>query len=152
MAESFVITRGYCHTINISDNDLIGRIALLRLVENIDAPSWLVRCVWDIVPPATLMFIREFLNSSDIFLRELDLLEVLCDPGWRHRLGNDGVTTDLAPSQDHLRWGSSLLFRDGFDFGACDEQWDVEEVVAECGVGGNVDVLLFSVLDEFLAG
>jgi len=135
-----------------SYDDPVGRIALLRLIENIDAPSWLVRRVWDIVPPAPLMLIRELLNSSDVFLGEFNLLEVLGDPGWRHRLGNDGVTADLTPSQDDLRWASPLLFCNGFDFGACDEKWDVEEVVAECGVGRDVDVLLLGILDELLAG
>jgi hypothetical protein len=133
-------------------DDLVGCLSFLRLIEDIDAPSWLIRSERNIIPSATLVLIRELLNSSDIFLRKLNLLEVLRNPGRRNRLGNDRVTTDLAPSQDHLRWGGSLLFRDGLDFGTRDEQRDVEEVVAECGIGGDVDILLFGILDELLAG
>lgn len=61
------------------------------------------------------------------------------------------MTADLAPGKDDLSRCSSLLLGDGLDLGTCDEERDVEEVVAEGGVGGDVDVLLLGVGDELLA-
>lgn len=62
------------------------------------------------------------------------------------------MTTDLAPSEDNLSRGGALPLCNCFDFWTRDEERDVKEVVAECRVRCDMDVLLFSVIDEFLAG
>lgn len=98
------------------------------------------------------MLVREFLDRLDIFIVELNLLEVLRDTGSRYRLGDDGVATDLAPGQDDLSGSSPLLLSDGLDLWSCDEKRDVEEVVAKGRVGGDVNVLLLGVGDELVAG
>ena len=98
------------------------------------------------------MLIGEFLNSSNVLLIQLNLLEVLRNPRWRDRLGDDRVATDLAPSQNDLRRRSALLLSNSLDLWARDEEWDVEEVVAKGRVGGDVNVLLLRVGDELLAG
>ena len=132
------------------DDALVGGLLLLRLVEDVDAPARLVRGVRNIVPPAALVLVGEFLDRLDVFLIKLDLLEVLGNTGRRHRLGNDGVTANLAPSQNDLSRGGALLLSDGLDLRTCDQQGNVEEVVAKGRVGGDVDVLLLGVGDEFI--
>jgi hypothetical protein len=134
------------------DENLVGRLLLLRLIEDVNAPSWLVGRERNIISPPPLMLIRELLNRRNVFLRQLNLLEVLRNPRWRNRLGNDGMATDLAPSQDDLCRCSALLLSDSLDFGTRDEQRNVEEVVAKRGVGGDVDVLLLGILNQLLAG
>jgi hypothetical protein len=62
------------------------------------------------------------------------------------------VISNLRPSKDNLSGSAALLLGDGLDLWTRDEQRDVEEVVAEGGVGGDVDVLLLGVGDELLAG
>ena len=131
--------------------NLVRRFLLLRLVEDVDAPAGFVRSVRHIVPPATLMLIRELLDSSDIIFAKFDLLEVLCNPGGGNRLGDDRVTADLAPGQNDLSGCSALILGYGLDLRTCDEERDVKEVVAEGRVGGDVDVLLLGVGDELLA-
>lgn len=111
--------------------NLVRRLLLLRLVEDVDAPARLVGGVRHVVPSPTLMLIRELLDSGDIFFAEFDFLEVLCNPGRCDRLGDDRVTADLTPGQNDLSWCSALLFGDSLDLGTCDEERDVEEVVAE---------------------
>lgn len=63
------------------ENNLVRRLLLLGLVEDVDTPARLVSGVWYIVPPATLVLVRELLNGRNIILVKLDLLEVFCDPG-----------------------------------------------------------------------
>lgn len=133
-------------------DDLVGRLLLLWLIEDVDAPSRLVRRVGNIVPSPSLVLIRELGNRLDVFVVQLDLLEVLSNARRSNRLGNDRVAADLRPCQDDLRGCGALLLRNCFDLRAVDEQWDVEEVVAKGGVGGDVDVLLLGVSDELLAG
>ena len=98
------------------------------------------------------MLIRELLDSRNILLGELNLLEVLCNSGRSDRFGNDGVTTNLAPGQDNLSWRSALLLGDSLNFRTCDEKRNVEEVVAKGRVGSDVNVLLLGVSNELLAG
>ena len=136
---------------NHLDDALVGSFLFLRLIEDVDAPARLVRSVRNIVPPSALMLIREVLNRLDIFLIKLDLLEVLGNASRRHRFGNHRVAANLAPSQDNLSGGGTLLLSDGLDFRACDQQGNVEEVVAERRVGGDVDVLLLGIGDELVA-
>lgn len=142
----FLILSNY----NLQHN-LVGRFLLLRLIEDIDAPAGLVRRVRHIVTSPALVLIRELLDRRNLLLGEFNLLEVLGNSGWGDGLGNDGVATNLTPSQDNLCRGGTLLLSDGLDFRACNEERDVEEVVAEGGVGGDVDVLLLGVGDELLA-
>lgn len=134
------------------EDDLVGRFLLLRLIEDVDAPARLVRGVRHIVPPATLVLVRKLLNRSNLLLAELNLLEVLRNPRRCDRLRDDRVSTDLAPGKDDLSGCDTLLLGNSLDLRACDEERDVEEVVAEGGVGGDVNVLLLGVGDELLAG
>jgi hypothetical protein len=136
---------------HLNDN-LVGRLLLLRLVEDVNTPARLVGSVWHIVPPPTLVLIRELLDSSNILFTELDLLEVLGDPGWSDRLGNNRVAANLTPSQDDLSRCSALLLSNSLDLRTSDEEGNVEEVVTESGVSGNVDVLLLCVSDKLFAG
>lgn len=62
------------------------------------------------------------------------------------------MSTDLAPCQDDLGRGSALLLRNCLNLWSRNEQRYVEEVVAEGGIGGDVDVLLLGVGDELVAG
>jgi len=133
------------------ENNLVRCLLLLGLVEDVYAPARLVCSVWYIVPSATLVLIGELLNSSNVLLIELDLLEVLSNPGGGDRLGNDGVSADLAPGKDDLSGCSSLFLSNSLDLRASDEEGNVEEVVAESRVGGDVDVLLLGVGNELLA-
>lgn len=133
------------------ENDLVRCLLLLRLVEDVDAPARLVGSVWYVVPPAALVLIGELLDSSNVFLIELDLLEVLRNPGRSNGLGDDGVTTNLAPGKDDLCGCGSLLLGNSLDLRAGDEERNVEEVVAEGRVGSDVNVLLLSVSNELLA-
>lgn len=63
-------------------------------------------------------------------------------------LGNDGVAADLGPGEDDLGGGGVELLSDLLDDVVLDEQGQAEAVVAEGGVGGDVDALLLGVLDE----
>ena len=98
------------------------------------------------------MLVGELLNSSNVLLIKLNLLEVLCDPGRGDRLGNDRVSTDLTPGKDDLSRSGAFLLSNGLHLRTGDQEGDVEEVVAEGGVGGDVNVLLLGVGDELLAG
>lgn len=97
------------------------------------------------------MLVRELLDSSNFLFAQLDLLEVLCNPGRCNGLGDDGMTANLAPSKDNLSGRGTLLLSDSLNLRACDEEGDIEKVVAEGGVSGNVDVLLLGVGNELLA-
>lgn len=134
------------------DDDVDAGLLLFGLVEDVDGPAGLVSCVGHVEPSPTLVLIRVLLDSLQVLLIQLDLLEVLSNTRGGDRLGDDGVSTDLAPCQDDLGGGGTLLLGDGLDLRAGDDEGEVERVVTECRVGGDVDVLLLGVLDELLAG
>lgn len=63
-------------------------------------------------------------------------------------LGDDGVTADLGPGEDDLGGGGVDLLGNLLNDVVLNEQGQAETVVAEGGVGGDVDALLLGVLDE----
>lgn len=110
----------------------------------------LTSCVRHVISPPSLVLLTHLFDSSNIFRAQLNLLEILPDPGRRHALGDDGVAANLAPSQNDLCRGSADLIGNRLDLGAGDEQRDIEEVVAKGRVGGNMDILLLCKSDELL--
>lgn len=86
------------------------------------------------------MLIRVLLDSLEILLIQLNLLEVLRNARGSYRLGDDRVAADLAPCEDDLRRSNTLLLGDGLDLRTSNDEGQVEEVVTEGGVGGDVNL------------
>ena len=131
-------------------DDLVVSGSLLRLTEDINVPARLVSNVGDVVAALG----AQGSDLGDLLGGELDLLEVGGDTSGSDGLGDDTVATDLGPGEDDLGGGDLLaetlagLLGDGLDLGAGDEEGLADHVVAEGGVGGDVDALLLAVLDQ----
>lgn len=114
---------------NILDDDLVGSILLLRLVENVDGPSGLVGSVRDVV--AATLLLADLLNLLKVLLGELNLLEVVADTGSSDGLGNDRVATDLSPGEDDLCGRGVEAVGNLLDRLVLDEEGLADHVVAE---------------------
>lgn len=131
-------------------DDLVVSGSLLRLTEDINVPARLVSNVGDVVAALG----AQGSDLGDLLGGELDLLEVGGDTSGSDGLGDDTVATDLGPGEDDLGGGDLLaetlagLLGDSLDLGAGDEEGLADHVVAEGGVGGDVDALLLAVLDQ----
>ena len=102
--------------------------------------------------------LAELFDRGECLLVELDLLEVILDSLGSDALGDDGVAADLGPGEDDVGTGDgpALLggeaLSDSLDVGVVDVKGLVDRVVAEGGVGGDVDVVLGAVVDELGLG
>ena len=105
------------------------RLLLLRLVEDVDRPSWLVGNVGDV--EAAGLVLANALNLLEVFLGELNLLEVLLDARSGDGLGDDRVAADLSPCKDDLRGGGLVLLGNLLDNIVLHKEGDTEHVVAE---------------------
>lgn len=78
------------------DDHLVLRRLLLGLTEDVDVPARLVSSVRGVVASAVLAKSTDLLN---LLGQELNLLEVVADTRWGHRLGDDAVATGLRPGE-----------------------------------------------------
>lgn len=111
------------------DNDLVRRVLLLGLVEDVDRPPGLVGNVRDV--EAARLLLADALDLLEVLLGQLDLLEVLLDARCGDRLGDDGVAADLGPGKDDLGGGRLVGGCDLLNGVVLDEQRQAEHVVAE---------------------
>jgi hypothetical protein len=147
--------------IQSSNDDLVGSVLLLGLVEDVDRPPRLVGNVRNV--EATRLLLANLLDLLKVLFRKLNLLEVLLDARRCDRLGNDAVSANLRPRKNDLCGCCAVLFGDFFDRIVLDEKRDVEHVVTErledvsllrvnCRspyrVFGDVDVLFLAELDK----
>ena len=131
---------------NISNDNLVGSLLLLRLAEDVDGPSGLVGSVRDVV--TTTLLSTNLLNLLKVLLGQLNLLEVVADTGCSDGLGDDRVATDLCPGEDDLCGRGVETLGNLLDGLVLDEQGLADHVVAEGRVLGDVDALLAAPLDE----
>lgn len=128
------------------DNDLVGSLLLLRLVEDVDGPSGLVGDVRDV--EATRLVLANLLNLLEVLLGELDLLEVVTDAAGSDGLGNDGVTANLGPGKNDLCGRATDTVGNLLDGLVLDEQRLTNHVVTKSGVLSDVNTLHAHPLDE----
>lgn len=84
--------------------------------------------VWHIV---ALWSLADGVNGLNVFLGELNLLEVVPDAGRRHTLGDDGMFAQLRPSDDDVGRRDSQLLGDLLDLRVRDQKRFADGVVAE---------------------
>jgi hypothetical protein len=102
------------------DNNLVRRILLLGLAEDVDRPPRLVGDVGNVEP--TRLLLANGLDLLEVLLGQLNLLEVLLDARRGDRLGDDRVAADLCPGKDDLRRGGLVGFCDFLDGVVLDEE------------------------------
>jgi hypothetical protein len=102
-----------------SNDDLVWRLLLLGLVEDVDGPSGLVGDVGNV--EATRLLFTNSLNLLEILVRELNLFEVLLDARCSDRLGDHTVSTNLSPCKNDLRGSSTVSLGNFLDGVVLDE-------------------------------
>jgi len=126
------------HTISIYDllshpsylnDNLVRCVLLLGLIEDVDRPPGLVGNVGNV--KALGLLLANLLNLLKVLFRQLNLLEVLLDARRSHRLGDDGVATDLGPGEDDLCGGGADAAGDFLDGVVLDEEGEAKHVVSE---------------------
>jgi hypothetical protein len=120
-----------CRHLSLNDN-LVGRLLLLRLAEYVDRPPGLVGSVRNV--EAARLVLANLLDFGKVVLGQLNLLEVLLDARRGDGLGDDGVAADLGPGEDDLCGGGADTVGDFLDGLVLDEQGLADHVVAE-GLG-----------------
>lgn len=128
------------------DDDTVGSLLLLRLIEYVYGPPGLVGDVRDV--KAARLVLADLFDLLEVVVGELDFLKVVADTASSDGLGNDGVTANLSPRKDDLCGRSTDTvgnLRDGL---VLDEQGLTDHVVSEGRVFGDVNILLAAPLDE----
>lgn len=100
-------------------NNLVRRLLLLGLIEDVDGPTGLVGNVGNV--EATGLLLANFLDLLKVFFGELNLLEVLLDARCGDRLGDDAVSAHLRPGKDDLCGSGAVGLGDFLDGVVLDE-------------------------------
>lgn len=107
------------------------------------------------VDKASVSALSNLVDSSELLLSKLEVLEVALNTGWVRRLGQDSVATLETPGNEDLSKGSIGLLCDLEECGVCRNflagAWDLI-LGPEGRVGLDENVVLLAVLDDFVVG